>query len=142
MTSPQNGKVTLRYATAERGWQPQYKLHPENNGTARLQLYARVTGVQHGYQTSVSSGLLAEHTSVETVPVQAGGAVIANHRLPLADEQYSEGIFQYFSGRITNNTPHYLPPGDLELYRDGTYRGKLRFEGISSGRSRVISLGK
>jgi hypothetical protein len=140
--SPQNGKVTLRYATTERGWQPQYNLYPEKNGTARLQLSARVTGALHGYQIRVSPGLLAEHASAETVPAQTGSAVIANYRLPLTDELYSEGIFQRFSGRITNSSSHYLPPGESGLYRDGAYRGKFRFEGISSGRSKIISLGK
>ncbi|MDD2732596.1 MAG: hypothetical protein PHF56_01540 [Desulfuromonadaceae bacterium] len=140
--TPQNGKVTLRYATAERGWQPQYNFYPEKNGTARLQLSARVTGSQHGYQIRVSPGLLAEHDSAETVPAQTGSVVIANYRLPLADEQYSEGIFQRFTGKITNSSSHYLPPGESGLYRDGAYRGKFRFEGISSGRSTVISLGK
>ena len=140
--SPQNGKVTLRFATAERGWQPQYNLYPENNGTARLQLSARVTGALPGYHIRVSSGLLAEYASAEAVSAQTGSAVIATYRLPLADEQHSEGIYQQFSGRITNSTPHYLPPGETGFYRDGAYRGKFRFEGISSGRSRVISLGR
>lgn len=140
--SPQNGKVTLRYATAERGWQPQYNFYPEKNGAARLQLSARVTGALHGYQIRVSPGLLAEHSSAETVPAQIGSVVIANYRLPLADEQYSEGIYQSYSGKITNSSSHYLHPGESGLYRDGVYRGKFRFEGISSGRSKVISLGK
>ena len=140
--TPQNGKVALRYATAERGWQAQYNLYPEKNGTARLQLSARLTGTLPGYQVRVSSASLAEFANAETVPAQAGSAVIATYSLPLADEQYSEGIYQHFSGRITNNTPHYLPPGESGLYRDGAYRGKFRFEGISSGRSRVISLGR
>jgi hypothetical protein len=142
VVSQQNGKVTLRYATAERGWQPQYNLYPEKNGTAHLQLSARVTGALHGYQIRVSSGLLGEYASAATIPVQTGSAVIANYRLPLTEELFSEGIYHHFSGRITNNTPHYLPPGESGLYRDGAYRGKFRFEGISSGRSRVISFGR
>lgn len=140
--TPQNGKVTLRYATAERGWQPQYQLFPEKDGTAQLQLAARVTGNLPGYQTRVSPGLLAEYAGTHSVPVSGGSAVIATYRLPLADEQYSGDIYQQFSGRLTNSTPHYLPPGDSALYRDGAYRGRFRFEGISSGRSRIISLGK
>jgi len=140
--SPHNGKVSVRYATAERGWQPEYNLYPEKNGTARLQLSARVTGTLHGYQIRVSPALLAEYATAETLPVQTVRAGIATYRLPIADEQYSEGVYQHFSGRITNSTPHYLPPGDAGLYRNGTYRGQFRFEGISSGRSRVISLGK
>ncbi|MFZ4859930.1 MAG: hypothetical protein ACOYL3_26500 [Desulfuromonadaceae bacterium] len=140
--SPQNGKVTLRYATAERSWYPMYRLYPENNGTARLQLSAQVTRVLNGYQTRVSPGLLAEYADAETVPAQTGSVVVATYRLPLEDEKYSEGIYQHFSGRITNSTPRYLPPGGAEFYRDGAYRGKFRFEGISSGRSKIISFGK
>jgi hypothetical protein len=87
-------------------------------------------------------GLLAEYASAESVPVQSGRAVIADYRLPLVDEQYSEGIYQYFSGKITNISSHYLPPGEAALYRDGIYKGKFVFAGISSGRSKVISLGR
>ncbi|HIJ87331.1 MAG TPA: hypothetical protein HPP97_06535 [Desulfuromonadales bacterium] len=140
--SPHNGNVTIRYATAERGWQAHYNLFTEKNGTARLQLSARIKGAPHGYQVRISPGLLAEYTSAEIVPVQAGSVVIANYRLPVADEHSSEGIYYNFSGRLTNSTPHYLPPGESGLYRDGAYRGKFKFEGISSGRSRVISFGK
>ena len=140
--SPQNGKVTVRYATAERGWQPEYNIYPEKNGTARLQLSARVSATLNGYQIRVSPALLADYATAETVPVLTGRAVIDTYRLPLVDEQYSESVYQHFSARITNSTPHYLPPGESGLYRDGAYRGKFRFEGISSGRSRIISLGK
>ncbi len=140
--SPQNGKVTVRYATAERGWQPEYNIYPEKNWTARLQISARVTGTLQGYQIRVSPALLADYATAETVPVLTGRAIVATYRLPLVDEQYSESVYQHFSARITNSTPHYLPPGESGLYWDGAYRGKFRFEGISSGRSRIISLGK
>lgn len=140
--TPPHGKVTLRYATSERGWQPRYHLHLTGDGTARLQLSARVTGSMRGHQTRVSSGSLTENSSAETFPVRSGSAILAGFRVPITEERSDEGIFNRFSGMITNNTPHYLPAGDAGLFRSGAYLGKFRFEGISSGRSRVISLGK
>jgi hypothetical protein len=76
------------------------------------------------------------------LPAQTGSALLASFGLPLSEEQYTEGIFKRFSGKITNDTPQYLPPGDSGLYRGGTYLGKFRFEGISSGRSKMISMGR
>lgn len=140
--APARGRVTIRYATTERGWKPGYNLHLTGDGTARLQFSARLTGNRRGYQNRISSGSLTQSGSPETVPAQTGGALLATFRLPLSDEQYTEGIFKRFSGKITNSTPHYLPPGDSGLYRGGTYLGKFRFEGISSGRSKMISMGR
>lgn len=140
--TPARGNVTLRYATSTLGWQPQYNLYLLKNGAARLQLSALLTGSVRGYQTRVSSGLLAEHGSIETLPLQAGSTVLASYQLPLSDEQFTEGVFNRYYGKVTNSSPGYLPPGESGLYRNGTYMGKFRFEGFSSGRSRVISLGK
>ena len=140
--TPPRGRVTLRYATAERGWQPQYNLYLAGNGPAQLQLSARVTGSVRGYQLRVSSGSLAENSSAKTFSVQSGMAVLADYRLPITEERYTEGIFNHFSGTITNSAPHYLPPGDSGLFRAGAYLGRFRFEGLSSGRSRTISQGK
>jgi hypothetical protein len=140
--TPQRGRVTLRYATAEQGWQPQYNLYPAGNGTARLQLSARTAGNLRGRQVRVSTGSLAESGSAATFPLQTGVAVFATYLLPITEERYEEGIFNGFSGIITNSTPNYLPPGDSGLFQNGTYLGKFRFDGLSSGRSRVISLGK
>ena len=140
--TPLRGKVTLRYATAERGWQPQYNLHLSGDGTAKLQLLARMTGSGKGYQIRVSPGSLAESTSADIFPVQPGGTVLASYLLPVTEERSVEGIFNRFSGVITNSSTIYLPPGDTGLFRGGAYSGKFRFEGLSSGRSRLISLGK
>ena len=81
VVSPPNGKITLRYATAEHGWQPQYNLHPEQSGTARLQFSARVTETLPGYHIRVSPGLLVEHGKAETVPTELGSALIASYHL-------------------------------------------------------------
>jgi len=139
VVAPPRGKVTLRYATTERGWQPQYNLHLAGNGSVRLQLSARIPG--RGERVRVSSGSLSESGRAETLPAQSGPTVLASYRLPITEERYTEGIFNRFSGIITNSTPHYLPPGESGLFRNGTYLGRFRFEGISSGRSRVVSMG-
>lgn len=140
--TPPRGKVTLRYATTERGWQPQYNLYLAGDGSARLQLYARITGSGRGQQLQVSSGSLTESATAETFAAQSGSAVLTGYRLPITEERYTEGIFNRFSGRITNSSTHYLLPGESGLFRNGAYIGRFKFEGLSSGRSRVISLGK
>ncbi len=140
--TPPRGKVTLRYATSERGWQPQYNLHLNGDGTALLQLSAQVTANVRGKQLRVSSGSLAESVRAETLQALSGRAVLSSYLLPITQESYAEGIFNRFSGVITNSSSHYLPPGDSGLLRNGTYLGKFRFEGLSSGRSKSISLGK
>lgn len=140
--TPPRGRVTLRYATAEHGWLPQYNLYLAGTGPAQLQLSARITGSMRGYQVRVSPGSLAESAAAETFSAQSGSALLASYRVPITDQRYTEGIFNRFSGRITNSSPHYLPPGDSEMFRNRAYLGKFRFEGLSSGRSRVISLGE
>ncbi|MDD2540406.1 MAG: hypothetical protein PHH28_05095 [Desulfuromonadaceae bacterium] len=140
--TPARGRVTLRYATAERGWQSQYNLYLAGNGSAQLQLFARLTGSGHGRQVRVSSGSLAESSRVETFPVHADNVLLASYRMPMAEEHYTGGIFNHFYGKITNSSPNYLPPGDSRLFQNGVYLGKFRFEGFSSGRSTVISLGE
>jgi hypothetical protein len=142
IVTPSKGKVTIRYATTERGWQPLYNLHLAGNGTAQLQLSALISGSRRGYQTRVTSGSLAESASLETLAAQNGTALLASYRLPIMDEQYSDGIFKRYSGKLTNSSQRYLPAGESCLYRDGTYLGKFRFEGISSGRSRSFLFGK
>ena len=139
--TPPRGKVILRYATAERGWQPLYNIHLAGDGTAQLQLSAKVAGSMRGHQVRVSLGTLAESARAETFPAQSNGAVLADYRFPVTEERYAEGIFNGFSGMIANTSPHYLPAGEAVLFRSGAYMGKFRFEGLSSGRSKVISLG-
>ncbi len=139
--TPGRGRVTLRYATAEIGWHPQYNLYLTSGGTARLQLSARINGNGNRLQTRVSAGSLAESANAETFQTQPESAILASYSVPISEERYVEGIFNSFSGKLTNNSEHYLPPGESGLYRGGTYLGRFRFEGLSSGRSRVVSLG-
>ncbi len=140
--TPPRGTVTLHYATSERGWQPQYTMHLMGDGTVKVLLSARITGSTGGNQVRVSSGTLEESGRTEVFPTTAGSAVLATYRLPITEERSSEGIFNSFSGKILNSSTQYLPPGDSGFFRSGSYLGRVRFEGLSSGRSRVISLGK
>lgn len=140
--TPARGKVTLRYATDEHGWRPQYHVYRMSDGLAKLQLSARITAKRPGFQTRVSAGSLAESRADGSFAAQNSSAVLASHLLPLSDEHFIEGVFSRFTAKITNTTPQYLPSGDASLFRNGTYLGKFRFEGISSGRSRGITVGK
>jgi len=141
--TPPRGKVTIRYATAEHGWQPEYNFYLNGDGMARFQLSARISGSSSGYQVLVSPGSIFDSTPAPTVTPQTGSsAILASYKLPLTDERFGEGIFNTFSSTITNSSRDYLPPGDSGFFRNGVYLGKFRFEGLSTGRNRVISLGK
>jgi len=140
--TPAHGRVTIRYATSERAWMPHYDLHLAGDGFARFQFSAKIVVNFSGYLQRISSGSLAESTTASTFPVtQGGSAALASYRFPLSEERHVDGIFNIFSGRLTNTSPQHLPPGETVLYKNGAYLGKFRFEGLSSGRSRVISMG-
>lgn len=141
--TPARGVVTVRYATSELGWRPHYDIHLAGDGFARLLFNGRITGNFSGHLLRFSPGSLAESSTAPTFPVkQDGSATLANYRFPLSEEQYGNGIYSQYTGRLTNTSTQHLPAGEAGLYKSGTYLGRFRFEGLSSGRSRVISLGK
>lgn len=138
--TPARGRVTLSYATSAHGWQPQYTLHLSGDGSATLQLSAKTVAVAGGFRSMVSPGSINDSIAAAVLPFQAGSKTsLTSYRLPLADVRFDDGIFNQFSGRITNNGSIYLPPGDSTLFRNGTYLGRFRFDGLSSGRSAVIT---
>jgi hypothetical protein len=141
-TSPARGRVTIRYATSERAWLPHYDVHLAGDGIARLQFSAQIVGNFGGYLLRVSPGSLSESKTAPTFPIaQSGRAALASYRFPVSEESYGNGIYNNFSGRITNTSSQHLPSGEAGLYKSGAYLGKFRFEGLSSGRSRVVSMG-
>ena len=140
--SPAQGKVTLTYATREQGWSPQYSLHVNSNGSALLQLSSKSTTAAKGYRVLYSLGSLVDQPVPPPLAPSTGGSSLAQFKLILDDEHDADGIFHSFSARLTNNSGRYLPPGESELYRNGAYLGKIRFEGLSSGSSRRFSTGK
>ncbi|MDD2364885.1 MAG: hypothetical protein PHN84_01835 [Desulfuromonadaceae bacterium] len=139
---PERGRVTIQYATDVKGWQPGYSLEARDNGTAQLKLYPLLSETYRGYQTRVSIGTLADSENGEIININKGKPPLKTYNLPISNESSSDGIFNRFSGTITNNTPHYIPPGEATLLYKGAYIGKVIFEGISSGRNRVVSYGK
>ena len=140
--TPARGTVRVRYATSELGWRPYYDMHLAGDGFAKLQFSGRIAGNFGGYILRFSPGSLMESSTAPTFPVtKNGSAILANYRFPLSEEQHGDGIYNHFSGRLTNTSTQHLPAGEAGLYRSGAYLGTFRFEGLSSGRSRVISLG-
>jgi len=140
--TPAHGRVIIRYATREQGWKPYYDIHLAADGFAGVKFSARMVGNFDGYLLRVSPGTLSESATAGTVPVKHGGsALLASYRFPLSEERYGDGIYNSFSGRVSNTSAQHLPPGEAKVYKNGAYLGKFRFEGLSSGRSGVISMG-
>jgi hypothetical protein len=141
--TPAQGRVTIRYATSRIKWRPHYDLHLAGDGFARLLFSARMEESFGSYLPRVSPGSLNDNATAATFAATPGGsAKLADYRFPLAEERYGDGIYNSFSGRVTNTSTQNLPQGEARLYKNGAYLGKFRFEGLSSGRSKVISLGK
>ena len=140
--TPARGRLSVRYATSEIGWQPRYDLYLTGSGTARLQFSARMTANYGNYLHRVSAGSLAEADTAAVFPALPGNSArLAAFQLPITEESYGGGIYNRFSGRLSNTSGQYLPPGETGLYRGGVYLGRFRFEGLSSGRSRLVSSG-
>ena len=93
-----------------------------------------------GAQIAASPGRLADSAGVAAVPATMAGVVrLAQYRLPVTEELFSQGVGTAFSCMLTNTGSSYLPAGTAAVYHQGEYRGQVRFDGISSGRSRKIS---
>lgn len=141
--TPARGRLTVQYATSEVGWFPQYDLHLTGSGTAKLLFSAKITSNYSGYVHRVSAASLADAGTAGTFTALPGGiARLAAYQLPIEEESYDSGIYNRFSGRLSNTSTQYLPPGETGLYKVGAYLGRFRFEGLSSGRSSVVSLGR
>lgn len=140
--SPKNGRIRIRYALAGQGWTPRYDIRLKGDGSADLTLYGQVPGHFNGYRLQAAAGTLSDNAGVLPPPVSAGSlARLAEFRLSTEAVQYGDGIRTAFSSVMSNQSGTYLPAGDASLYHNGEYLGHLRFEGISSGRSKRISTG-
>ncbi len=138
--SPPHGRVTVRYATTGSGWLPRYNLHVSAHAPARLELLAPPTE-SSSHQTYVSMGILAERATARTFAVRPGKEHVADFLLELTESRFTDDLYNTFSGVVTHNNRNYLPAGDVSLFRDGSYAGRFCFEGLSSGRSKVITVG-
>lgn len=141
--TPRNGRIKVRYALTGQAWSPRYDLRLNKGDSARLTLYGQLPNSFPGYQVQAAAGSLANGSTTRPLSVSAGSlAKLAEYSLPISESNFEEGLRSAFSCVLTNSAPDHLPAGEAAFYRDGEYRGQLRFEGISSGRSRRVSSGR
>jgi len=141
--SPNNGRLKVRYALAGQAWIPRYNIRMNDNGKAALTLYGQVPRAFAGYQLRAAPAMLAESTTAHSFPVTAGSiAKLAEFTMASKEEQFDNSLTTSFSSILTNKSAVYLPSGEASIFRDTEYVGHVRFNGISSGRSRRISSGR
>jgi hypothetical protein len=142
VVSPARGRASVRYALAGPGWAPGYDLFLEAGDSARLHLTGLFSGAFAGYLLQASPGTLAERDTARVFPIQPGQAArLGSYRLTVSEKQFGAGIRSSFSFVLKNTEQTRLPDGDASLYNNGEYLGRFRFEGMSSGRTKVISVG-
>ncbi len=140
--TPPRGAVTLQYATKDFGWYPTYTIHLNGSDSLRLEMSPQAAVFAKGYLRRFSPGSLHDLPPLPPLaPSASGFTPLVSYQLPLTGRQEENGIFNSLSGLLTNTSGIYLPPGNSIVFRNGSYKGKLRFNGLSSGRSRVITVG-
>jgi hypothetical protein len=140
--SPPNGRVTACYALAGQDWTPRYDLYLDDSSSGQLYMSGVFSSAFPGYLLQVSPSALVKRDSARVFPVNPGPAArITKFQLPVADAHFGAGLQNSFSFVLNNPEKLDLPAGVAYLYKSGEYVGRFRFEGISSGRSRVISRG-
>jgi hypothetical protein len=140
--SPKNGRIIATYALPGFPWTPIYDLRLNNDGIALLTMSGQLPSTFSGYQLKAAAASLSD-TSIAPIRVASGSstAKLADYRLPVKEETFGSGLTSEFSCILTNQSAVYLPPGEASVYRRGEFWGKVRFDGISSGRSRTIKAG-
>jgi hypothetical protein len=141
---PKNGRVTARFAVGVPGWTPWYDIHIDNKGgSALVTLYGRVPAYFDGYKLNVSSASLAGAAAESPIVPAAAGqrARLAEYRMSIGKERFGEGLLPSFAFMLKNSTGTYLPAGEAAFFRAGEYWGAVKFAGMSSGRSTMISSG-
>lgn len=138
--TPRNGRIRVRYALAGQGWTPRYDIRLRGDKSADIILFGQLPGNFAGYQLLAAPAALPDSLGAHPLPLGTGSSArLAEYRLPLDEEHFTNDVQNSFSFLMTNRTNVHLPPGEASLYRNGEYLGRLAFAGISSGRSRRIS---
>lgn len=140
--SPANGKIMARYAVSGSGWTPRYDIYLNGNGSAQVALSGTFPGTFPGYLLQASPAALADSAVSRVFQVQPGLGGLARYRLAVTEELFGTGVPSTFSFEMKNQEQVHLPPGDANIYRDGEYVGRVRFDGLSSGRSKKIAGGR
>jgi len=142
LVSPARGKAVIHYALSMPGWTPDYDLFLEAGESALLHMSGQFSGAFAGYLLRASPGTLADRATARVFPLQPGQAArLASYRLQVTEKKFGAGIRSSFSFVLKNPEQIYLPGGYANIYNNGEYAGRFRFEGMSSGRSRLISVG-
>ncbi|MDA8430810.1 MAG: hypothetical protein M0T70_16270 [Geobacteraceae bacterium] len=141
IVSPPRGKIRAQYVVADQGWTPRYDIYLNGSGNAKVDLSGQFPETFEGFQLLASPAALAGSATAKVFPVQPGPvASLASYRLAVADEFFGAGLLSSFSFELKNLESVHLPAGDANVYHNGEYVGRLRFEGLSSGRSRRLSV--
>ncbi len=132
-----------RHATpAGQGWTPRYDMYLDGSSIAQVSCRA----CSAGHFQAICCRLLRHRWQNATLPVcfRSTPARLPDwpvFSLPVAEAHFGTGLQSSFSFVLKNSEQLHLPGGDANIYKSGEYVGRFRFEGISSGRSRVISMG-
>lgn len=139
--TPHDGRIRVRYALAGPGWLPRYDFRLNGGASAHITLYGQLPAAMAGYRLLAAPGSIDDPDDAHAVPVAAGSlARLAEYTLPVGREEPGAGLRTSFSCLLTNPQASSLPAGEADLFRNGEYLGKVRFQGISSGGSRQVSL--
>jgi len=142
LTVPAKGKVAVKYALSQQGWVPRYDIHLNGDGFAAIQLSGQLPATFAGFLLKASPAQLSDISAATIFPAQTGQvSKLASFRFPVTKELFRAGVQTSFSCLLNNTAPMYLPAGEASFYRKGEYGGTFRFEGISSGRVKKISMG-
>jgi hypothetical protein len=139
---PAQGKVTARYAITTQSWTPRYDIFLNHSDTAQVDLYGKFPATMPGHKLYASQAALAESSTAKATPLQPGTqALLARYNPAVAQEFIGIGAVSTFSFLLTNTSGVHLPAGEATVYTRGEYVGKVRFEGLSSGRSTKVLSG-
>ncbi len=141
--TPNNGRLKVRYALAGQAWTPRYTIRMNGDGKAALTLYGQVPRAFAGYLLRAAPAMLVDSNTAHSFPVTAGSiAKLSEFTLPSKEEQFDNSLTTSFSSILTNKSAVYLPAGEASIFRNTEYVGHVRFDGISSGRSKRVSNGR
>jgi len=136
--SPANGRVQVRYATTGNGWVPRYDIRVGSGDIARVTLYGLANDAFSSSQLLLSPGSLTDSEASVMSGVSGAPTRLKVLELPISAPDFRDGIRAAYAFTLTNTGQTYLPAGPAALYRNGEYRGHLRFSGISSGRKATL----
>ena len=140
--APHNGRVMISYALLGQTWKPCYDIRINDHGKAVVTLLGQLPAPFTGYLLRAAPTEIANSAAIRSSTVTPGSlASLAQFILPLEELRFGNGPATSFSARMSNTSAVHLPSGEASLYYNGEYRGRVRFEGLSSGRSRRISSG-